>query len=133
MIQLENIKIEKEDLVKLVNKFKINFIIIIIFLINLCFLQGQDQNQNKVFISDIKVVGNQSFSEQQIFLFANLFPKDRYEDVNSNNVYDFEMNEPFFDFNNNGYYYSKGSFFKSGDEIKTAINRAGSEPLLTQA
>jgi len=73
-----------------------------------------------LFIKDIVVSGNKSMSDERIFANAGLFPKETYIDINQNNKYDIE--DDFRDYNSNGYFDRRGSYIKTGEEFKDAIN-----------
>ena len=88
---------------------------IFLFLIYLAFIYPQD-----LFLGKIVVTGSKTIDDQRIINNSGLFQKEVYEDINLNNKYDFE--EPFIDYNNNGYYDSRGTYIRTGDEIKNAIN-----------
>ena len=74
----------------------------------------------EIFIGEINISGLKSFKENILFINSGLYPKEKYDDINLNNKYD--LGEPFVDYNSNGYYDNKGTYIRTGEEIKTAIN-----------
>ena len=72
-----------------------------------------------IFIGDINISGLNSIKENILFINTGLYPKEKYNDINLNNKYD--LGEPFVDNNSNGYYDNKGTYIRTGEEIKTAI------------
>ena len=73
-----------------------------------------------IFVDQINISGLKSLKENILFINAGLYPKEKYDDINSNDKYDF--GEPFVDNNSNGYYDNKGTYIRTGEEIKNAIN-----------
>ena len=73
----------------------------------------------EIFIGEINTSGLINIKENILFINAGLYPKEKYNDINLNNKYDF--GEPFVDTNSNGYYDNKGTYIRTGEEIKNAI------------
>tara|TARA_B100001094_G_scaffold125277_1_gene121205 strand:- start:3017 stop:5503 length:2487 start_codon:yes stop_codon:yes gene_type:complete len=88
---------------------------IFLILISLTFVYSQD-----LFLGNIEVVGSETIDKQRIINNSGLYQKEVFEDINLNNKYDFE--EPFIDYNNNGYFDYQGTYIRTGDEIKNAIS-----------
>ena len=74
----------------------------------------------EIFIGDITISGLQSLKENSLFVNSGLYPKEKYDDTNFNNRYD--LGEPFIDLNSNGYYDNRGTYIRTGEEIKNAIS-----------
>ena len=73
----------------------------------------------EVVINKIEITGLNTATKEQIFRNSGLFPSEEFKDLNLNNQFD--LDEPFTDYNNNTIY-DYGTKIYKGDEFNLAIS-----------